>query len=644
MVQPSATAVIREELQQTNATSVVRCKSSSDTSSPALSLRASRERQEHEWELESLRQRLKHADNMARQLVKEAASLQQRLDTAMGALEDPRAASILTGAGAHHRSEKVPCVCREMTALGQGKPFCNAYNAGTVGSAHVCTFVNASVCLTRDHRGPMNVGRSRFLFRMPETDQAVPIKTFTGELDWSNSTTVVIAGMTYYGVRVYRDNAAEWDRLAASPVVEGSTVLYSSRFVDHITHVLEGAGSLHLAVSREKKLRKSAASRGGGGDAPPCHPRDPYCLGDIRHLVMVDELVKERPDEAPVYNATSWHQNVLRIFLDDAEGDIRVDHHDGLRERLHMQRRSSSSEDVDKGSVERKEKASSVVCFEKATIPSFYYGIFPDGEDTAPFQQAVERYLALHVFRRDTSAVGRGGESSGSASGDRLPLEASRLGARRRTILLVQRSGKRTIVDFAALESFVRRFAEALATASRKPVEVAVITFGHSTFAEQAAAAARADIMMGLHGADLTNMIFMRRGSVLIELNPLFFFENRFFELANNLGLHYLAWTCTHEDCAFGGAMHQRFRALVAQAQYHKETRTLEHNGKRFVWPADRPVGLSCPLCNDIVSRGGVFHSGFMQFRDSDVRVSGSLAEIQSVLNKAVVALGWLDP
>ena len=107
-------------------------------------------------------------------------------------------------------------------------------------------------------------------------------------------------------------------------------------------------------------------------------------------------------------------------------------------------------------------------------------------------------------------------------------------------------------------------------------VTVKVLNFQTADFVTQAAHAQEADILIGMHGADLTNMMFQRPGSVVVELNPLFFFENCYEEMAHYLGLHYLSWTCTSPRCAFGGGdgglygFHKLITSAMASGRRHK--------------------------------------------------------------------------
>lgn len=124
--------------------------------------------------------------------------------------------------------------------------------------------------------------------------------------------------------------------MASARWENGTTIFYASKFPGHITHVLEGAGSLQLSISRQRK----------SGTA--CSASDPTCFGDVRRLLSFNGLV----------GANSWHENMLRIMIGDIEKRVRF---------------------ADPASfVSREDNASGngLVCFEKVIVPGFYLSVF----------------------------------------------------------------------------------------------------------------------------------------------------------------------------------------------------------------------------------------------------------------------------
>lgn len=54
-----------------------------------------------------------------------------------------------------------------------------------------------------------------------------------------------------------------------------------------------------------------------------------------------------------------------------------------------------------------------------------------------------------------------------------------------------------------------------------------------------------------MHGAPISNIIFMPRGSVVLELLPFKFFSTQYKKLALRSGLSYLAWQNSHRGSAY---------------------------------------------------------------------------------------------
>ena len=71
------------------------------------------------------------------------------------------------------------------------------------------------------------------------------------------------------------------------------------------------------------------------------------------------------------------------------------------------------------------------------------------------------------------------------------------------------------------------------------------------TFAEQVSLASRTEVLIGVHGAGLANMLFMSEGSHVIELAHPGYPSPAFYALAAALGLHY--WLVWGEPCESRG-------------------------------------------------------------------------------------------
>ena len=76
-----------------------------------------------------------------------------------------------------------------------------------------------------------------------------------------------------------------------------------------------------------------------------------------------------------------------------------------------------------------------------------------------------------------------------------------------------------------------------------------VINFENLSFEEQREIAAEASILAGVHGAGLTNMLFMEKGSKILELTSLLNGEQYYYyTLSNALGHDYFYQLCTPQE------------------------------------------------------------------------------------------------
>ena len=62
------------------------------------------------------------------------------------------------------------------------------------------------------------------------------------------------------------------------------------------------------------------------------------------------------------------------------------------------------------------------------------------------------------------------------------------------------------------------------------------------SFEEQVRLMSQAAVVVGIHGADLTNCVFMQHGAAMIELNPWYWSDSRFLRACGTNGVHYLSY------------------------------------------------------------------------------------------------------
>ena len=286
--------------------------------------------------------------------------------------------------------------------------------------------------------------------------------------------------------------------------------------------------------------------------------------------------------------------------------------------------------------------AGSVACFATAVVPGSSYHLFP----TAAIADHYRSNLVAHL-RQGRPLVGAGPQGQRPVllfPPETLPKETAAAGtiiSPSRVVLLSKRRNRRIVSDWPR---FVQMVAELV-----KPFQATVVEVDFSLLSvrEQASAVQRADIFVALHGADLTNLMFLRPGTVVAELNPIFFFESGYYEMAARLGLHYLSWTCTAPSCAFGGSRSEWDRIIASKYptfSYHEATREIAYPGMSpFVWP---PIGYPghCHGC-DKMSSSPLSKEFYSRMRDSAVAVvPHHRAEFETLLRLAAVKLGWVPP
>ncbi|PJF19024.1 DUF563 domain-containing protein [Paramicrosporidium saccamoebae] len=109
-----------------------------------------------------------------------------------------------------------------------------------------------------------------------------------------------------------------------------------------------------------------------------------------------------------------------------------------------------------------------------------------------------------------------------------------------RVVLVVRRDTRRRILNLTEVLDVIRRY----------PVSLEVVAFEDHSLKEQIQIVSRADIMIAVHGAALSHILFMRNGATVVELFPYGFRKRIYQNLANTLGVHYAIWQCPRASCS----------------------------------------------------------------------------------------------
>lgn len=234
-----------------------------------------------------------------------------------------------------------------------------------------------------------------------------------------------------------------------------------------------------------------------------------------------------------------------------------------------------------------------------------------------------------------------------------------------RRVLVAHRKEKRKVANAAELDLWLASTLPTLLP--QYEWQIRSVNFGALSNHERVQIAHWADILIGIHGADLTNLINMRPASVVIELNMLFFFESRFREMSRSLQMHYYAWTCTRKDCTTvwnqvvrnnpnGHWIYdyesERIRLnpslgstlegnSLEKYKVHAERTRLDDGW--FKWPTDRYVGFDCLGCDIMSCCTSMQETLYGAQRESDIIFrQKEFDEMLVVMEKAAASVGTL--
>ena len=184
------------------------------------------------------------------------------------------------------------------------------------------------------------------------------------------------------------------------------------------------------------------------------------------------------------------------------------------------------------------------LCFRRAVVGSFYVnlGRAANGRFRAAggAPQAAstrqEVYAEVRAFRRHLL----------QRMGLPPPPQPLQPQPKPRTLVIAHRLATRKIEGIDELAAAVR----AVAASAAEPWTVVVAVFEELTLADTAALMSRADVLLGVHGAGLTNMLFMPAGGTVVEIAPCGTpTQLQFMPLARALGLVHQ----TLSVCSSGG-------------------------------------------------------------------------------------------
>lgn len=109
-----------------------------------------------------------------------------------------------------------------------------------------------------------------------------------------------------------------------------------------------------------------------------------------------------------------------------------------------------------------------------------------------------------------------------------------------RVAVIVRRDGRRQIRNLLPLLSHLRTL----------PITFEVVAFEDYPLADQVRLVHRVDIMVAVHGAALSHLLFMRPGAAVIEIFPYGFRKTIYRNLAALMGVQYASWQCARASAS----------------------------------------------------------------------------------------------
>jgi len=152
-------------------------------------------------------------------------------------------------------------------------------------------------------------------------------------------------------------------------------------------------------------------------------------------------------------------------------------------------------------------------CFKKVVVPGYQFYVFSSAEAGIAYKHEAYKFLSLPIP-------------------DSIP----------KVITISKRGGRRAITNIDEIEAHILK--------NYPEIEVRVIKFGDLTFEDQVRAMRDSGLLISIHGADVTNMLFLPKGAALIEVNPYRWYENRFFGISFVSGVEYFSYNCGNYECS----------------------------------------------------------------------------------------------
>ena len=136
------------------------------------------------------------------------------------------------------------------------------------------------------------------------------------------------------------------------------------------------------------------------------------------------------------------------------------------------------------------------------------------------------------------------------------PYEESRE-SRNYKVLVVDRDRDRSLLNRDEIVSYLG------SSSFSNPLQVSGVRFTNQVLQQQVDTFDKADIIIAIHGAALTNVAFMKPCSVLIEIFPFAFRVQMYEVLARNVDVGYFTWGETEHNCVYKTSSYSYCKQLL---------------------------------------------------------------------------------
>lgn len=264
------------------------------------------------------------------------------------------------------------------------------------------------------------------------------------------------------------------------------------------------------------------------------------------------------------------------------------------------------------------------VCFHKIVLPGAFPSVWPVHPPAATeLQTSLETNIRDALLGKNAPPPVRQNERNGKKLSER-------------SIILAKPSAIDTqISEFEALEKIVSEEADRVGVPLYVLDASAGLTQnGKTVSGELEWHFQHAGLFISPSGPSLYHAALLRRGSGVVELNPLFLVDESFADMAKAFGLHFVSWSCSRTNC-FGGDVDAI--ASEYKIQYDKGTSVFRSAaGGSFAWPQSYLSLGSCPECHEIAAAQLASPAAKLVIRKGGILIADARDEIRRAVQEAI--------